>query len=158
MTVRTQENAKPLARYSAWQRRGDFIFMSGIIAVDPEAGHIIRGYDDLPDNARKELGETGEFSVDFKEGPLKAQTWYIFDKIRSTIEGAGGEMKDVFKLVQYFKSLEDFPNFNRVRRLFFPDVAPVSTVVEVSNMMPSSDVLIEIEATAYLPNNDTTKN
>lgn len=143
--------AQPLARYTPWTRRGDFIFLSGVIAVDPAAGKVISGYCDLPDHARAALGETGEFSTDVKEGPLKAQSWYVFDRIRATIEEAGGEMSDVFKLVQYFKSLDDFPNFNRVRRLFFPDVAPVSTVVEVSGMMPSPDVLIEVEATAYLP-------
>lgn len=144
-------SAQPLARYTPWTRRGDFIFLSGVIAVDPTAGKVISGYSDLPDHARAALGETGEFSTDVKEGPLKAQSWYVFDRIRATIEEAGGEMSDVFKLVQYFKSLDDFPNFNRVRRLFFPDVAPVSTVVEVSGMMPSPDVLIEVEATAYLP-------
>lgn len=153
MTITNQPitGAKPLAKYSAWLRRGDFIFMSGVIAVDPDAGKIINGYADLPDDVCVQLGQTGEFSSDVKEGPLKAQTWYVFDQIRATIEDADGQMEDVFKLVQYFKNLDDFPNFNRVRRLFFPDVAPVSTVVEVSAMMPSSDILIEVEATAFLP-------
>ena len=144
---------QPLAKYSAWLRRGDFVFLSGVIAVDPIAGKIINSYADLPDHARAELGETGEFSVDYKEGPLKAQSWFVFDRIRMTLQEVGGEMKDVFKLVQYFRNLDDFPNFNSVRRLFFPDVAPVSTVVEVSAMMPSPDILIEVEATAYLPEN-----
>ncbi|PTT39546.1 RidA family protein, partial [Acidovorax sp. HMWF018] len=27
--------AQPLARYAAWRRAGDFIYLSGIIAVDP---------------------------------------------------------------------------------------------------------------------------
>lgn len=27
--------ATALARYSAWQRRGEFIFLSGVIAADP---------------------------------------------------------------------------------------------------------------------------
>ncbi len=151
MTSSTRDDAQPLAKYTAWQRRGDFIFMSGIIAVDPAAGKVIGGYADLPDDARVALGETGEFSSDMKEGPLKAQTWYIFDRIRATIEGAGGEMSDVFKLVQYFTNLNDFPNYNRVRSLFFPNIAPVSTVVEVSGLMPSADVLVEVEATAFLP-------
>ena len=31
--------ARPLARYSAWVRRGDFIFLSGVIAVDPAAAN-----------------------------------------------------------------------------------------------------------------------
>ncbi|MGI9373215.1 MAG: RidA family protein, partial [Hyphomicrobiales bacterium] len=111
--------AQPLARYSAWQRRGDFIFLSGVIAVDPAQKKIICSYEDLPEDARVALGETGEFSVDFKEGPIRAQSWYVLDHIRSTITQAGGEMSDVFKLVQYFKDLRDFPNYNQVRRIFF---------------------------------------
>lgn len=147
----TAEAAAPLARYSAWKRRGDFIFLSGIIAVDAASGTIVRGYGDIPAHAREMLGETGEFSVDVKEGPLLAQSWYVLDRIRATMEDAGGGMGDVFKLVQYFRDLRDFPNFNRVRRLFFPDDPPVSTVVEVSAMMPTEDILIEVEATAWLP-------
>lgn len=145
------EIAKPLARYSAWQRRGDFIFLSGVIAVDPLAGKVVRGYDDLPPDVADRIGRTGEFSVDAKDGPIIAQSWYVLDRIRATVEQAGGSMGDVFKLVQYFKSLNDFPRYNAVRRLFFPDTPPVSTVVEVSAMMPSDDILIEVEATAWCP-------
>jgi enamine deaminase RidA (YjgF/YER057c/UK114 family) len=143
--------AKPLARYSAWTRRGDFIFLSGVIAVDPTAGRIIRSFGDLPSGIGPAIGQTGEFSVDAKDGPILAQSWYVFDRIRATIEDAGGAMADVFKLVQYFRNLNDFPRYNTVRRMFFPDTPPVSTVVEVSAMMPSAEILIEVEATAFLP-------
>ncbi len=143
--------AAPLARYAAWQRKGDFVFLSGVIAVDPAAGKIVRGFDDIPPDARQAIGITGEFSVDIKQGPILAQSWAVFDKIRATMEEAGGSMADVFKLVQYFKDLRDFPLYNQVRRQFFPTDPPVSTVVEVSGMMPTADILVEVEATAYLP-------
>lgn len=143
--------AKPLARYSAWTRRGDFIFLSGVIAVDPAAGRIIRSYDDLPPGVADRIGRTGEFSVDAKDGPIIAQSWFVLDRIRATIEQAGGSMADVFKLVQYFRNLNDFPRYNAIRRSFFPETPPVSTVVEVSAMMPSEDILIEVEATAWVP-------
>ena len=71
--------------------------------------------------------------------------------IRQAIEAAGGQMSDVFKLVQYFKNLDHFPQYSRVRKLFFPGEPPASTVVEVSGMLPTPDILIEVEATAYLP-------
>ena len=145
------DHAKPLARYSPWVRRGDFIFLSGVIAVDPAAGRIIRGFADLPADIGATIGQTGEFSVDAKDGPMLAQSWYVLDRIRATIEDAGGAMTDVFKLVQYFKNLNDFPRYNTVRRIFFPGTPPVSTLVEVSAMMPSDDILIEVEATAYCP-------
>ena len=41
--------AQPLARYAAWRRAGDLVFLSGIIAVDPAASRIVRGYADIPD-------------------------------------------------------------------------------------------------------------
>jgi enamine deaminase RidA (YjgF/YER057c/UK114 family) len=143
--------AAPLARYSAWTRRGDFIFLSGIIAVDPAAGRIIGGYADLPAGVADRIGRTGEFSVDAKDGPIVAQSWYVLDRIAATMAEAGGSIADVFKLVQYFRNLDHFPRYNTVRRMFFPDTPPVSTVVEVSAMMPAPEILIEVEATAWLP-------
>jgi enamine deaminase RidA (YjgF/YER057c/UK114 family) len=143
--------AQPLARYAAWRRAGDFVFLSGVIAVDPAAGRIVAGYADIPAAAAAQLGRTGEFSTDIKEGPILAQSWYVLDRIRQTVEAAGGSMSDVFKLVQYFRDLDHFPYYNRVRKLFFPGEPPVSTVVEVSAMLPTAEILIEVEATAYLP-------
>lgn len=143
--------AQPLARYAAWRRAGDFVFLSGVIAVDPSTATIVRGYADIPADARRLLGQTGEFSTDIKEGPILAQSWFVLDRIRSTVEAAGGRLEDVFKLVQYFRNLDHFPYYGRVRKLFFPGEPPASTVVEVSAMLPTADVLIEVEATAYVP-------
>jgi enamine deaminase RidA (YjgF/YER057c/UK114 family) len=47
--------------------------------------------------------------------------------------------------------LDHFPHYSRVRKLFFTGELPVSTVVEVSAMLPTADMLVEVEATAYLP-------
>ena len=55
----------------------------------------------------------------------------------------------MFKLLQYFRELRDYPTYNRVRALFCPKPI-VSTVVEVTQMLPSDKVLIEVEATAGL--------
>lgn len=121
--------------------------------MDPAQGRIVRGFDDLPDGIGPTIGQTGEFSVDIKDGPILAQSWYVFDRIGTTMREAGGSIDDVFKLVQYFRNLSDFPRFNAVRRMFFPETPPVSTVVEVSAMMPTDDILVEVEATAYLPVN-----
>ena len=143
--------AQPLARYAAYRRVGDFVFLSGVIAVDPASATIVKGYADIPDDVATLLGRTGEFSTDIKEGPILAQSWYVLDRIRQTVEAAGGQMSDVFKLVQYFKNLDHFPHYSRVRKLFFTEEPPASTVVEVSAMLPTADILIEVEATAYLP-------
>ena len=143
--------AQPLARYAAWRRAGDFVFLSGVIAVDPQAGKIVQGYNDIPTDAAVQIGQTGEFTTDYKEGPILAQSWYVLNSIKNTAESAGGQMTDVVKLVQYFRNLDHFPLYSRVRKQFFPGDPPVSTVIEVSAMLPSPDILIEVEATMWLP-------
>lgn len=145
------EIAKPLARYAAYRRAGDYIFLSGIIAVDPARKLIVQGFDDIPPQAAAAIGATGEFSTDFKQGPILAQSWYVLERVRQTVEAAGGGMADVVKLVQYFTNLDHFPLYSKVRGMFFPGEAPVSTVVGVAALMPSAAVLVEVEATVYLP-------
>jgi enamine deaminase RidA (YjgF/YER057c/UK114 family) len=143
--------ARPLARYSPWRRAGDLLLLSGVIAVDPTRKLIVRGFADLPPEARAAAGETGEFSVDARDGAILAQSWFVLDRIRSTLEAAGGRMDQVVRLVQYFKDLDHFPRYSRVRNGFFPGEPPASTVVQVSGMLPTDDILIEVEATAHVP-------
>ncbi len=150
-SAKLSTTGQPLARYAAKKRVGDFVFMSGVIAVDPQSGSVVSRYADLPEAARRALGETGELSVDIFEAPILTQSWFVLKRIEALIEEEGGTMADVFKLVQYFRDLRHYPYYNRVRRLFYPQDPPVSTIVEVSRMLPSDAVLIEVEATAYVP-------
>ncbi len=144
----------PLANYLAAKRVGNMLYLSGVIAVDPALRKVISSYTDLPLDAQTELQRlgynTGQMSVDIFEAPAAAQSWFVLNSIKSIVEAEGGQMQDVFKLVQYFRDLRHYPAFNRVRGLFCPDPV-VSTVVEVSRMLPSDEVLIEVEATAFLP-------
>ncbi len=151
MSASDTRTAQPLARYAAWRRAGDLVLLSGVIAVEPSSGTIVRGYADIPPAARALIGQTGEFSTDAKEGPVLAQSWFVLDRIRATVEDAGGTMADVVRLVQYFRNLDHFPLYSRVRKQFFPGDPPASTVVEVSEMLPTADILIEVEATAWVP-------
>lgn len=147
----TSSAGQPLARYAAARRVGDFVFFSGVIAVDPATHEVIERFDRLPAAVRQQLGETGELSVDVFQAPILVQSWVVLDRIRALAEAHGGGMDSVFKLVQYFTDLRDYPLYGRVRRLFYPGDPPVSTVVEVSGMLPSRQVRIEVEGTAYIP-------
>ena len=143
----------PLANYLAAKRVGNMLYLSGVIAVNPVARKVINRYDDLPAAAQNQLQSlgyvTGQMSVDIFEAPAAAQSWFVLNRIKDIVEAEGGQMKDVFKLVQYFRDLRHYPAYNRVRGLFCPEPV-VSTVVEVSRMLPSDEVLIEVEATACL--------
>jgi len=142
--------AAPLARYAPFRRAGDLVIFAGIVAADPARGIVIKSYADLPPDLRKQAGETGEMSVDTKDGPIAAQSWYILDNLRKTVEAAGGTLNDVVKLTQYFRDLRDFPIYNRIRAQFFAD-PPASTVVRVLELLPTPDSLLEVDATAYIP-------
>jgi enamine deaminase RidA (YjgF/YER057c/UK114 family) len=143
--------AKPLSRYAPFRRAGDLVIFSGITAADPERGIVIRGYADLPPDLRGRAGETGEMSTDSKDGPITAQSWFVLDRLRSTVAAAGGTLDDVVKLTQYFCNLRDFPIYNEVRAKFFRD-PPASTVVRVVELLPTPDILLEVEAIAHIPN------
>ena len=145
----------PLANYLAAKRVGNMLYLSGVIAVDPTVRKVVTSYGDLPEEACKQLQTlgyfTGQMSVDIFESPAAAQSWFVLNSIKNVVDAEGGQMKDVFKLVQYFRDLRHYPVYNRVRGLFCPEPV-VSTVVEVSCMLPSDEVLIEVEATAFLSN------
>ena len=146
---------KPMARYAAARRVGDFVFMSGVVAVDPSSRRAVTSYEELPEAARTALAglgyATGQMSVDVFEAPIVAQSWFVLERIRALAAEHGAGMQDVVKLVQYFRRLEQYPAYSRVRGLFYPGDPPVSTVVEVSNFLPGENVWIEVEATVYLP-------
>jgi 2-iminobutanoate/2-iminopropanoate deaminase len=145
----------PMAHYAAARRVGDFIFMSGVVAVDPATRRAVNSYEDIPSKALASLRKlgyvTGQMSVDVFEAPIVAQSWFVLDRIRQLAEEHGGTMADVVKLVQYFRELPHYAAYNRVRGLFYPAQPPVSTVVEVSRFLPGDEVLVEVEATMYLP-------
>jgi 2-iminobutanoate/2-iminopropanoate deaminase len=147
------EIGKPLASYLAAKRVGDMLYLSGVIAVDPTSRRVVSAYEDLPPSALPALQglgyATGQVSVDVFEAPAVAQSWFVLHSIQSIVEAEGGQMRDVFKLVQYFRDLRHYPAYNRVRTLFCPEPV-VSTVVEVSRMLPHDAVLVEVEATAYV--------
>ena len=145
---------RPMANYAAARRAGDFLFVSGVVAVDPSRKAIVQSYDELPAHAREALRglgyDTGQMTVDLYEAPAVAQSWFVLDRIRQIAEEHGATMADAIKLVQYFRDLRHYPFYNRVRGLFYPGEPPASTVVEVARFMPGDAALIEVEATIHL--------
>jgi enamine deaminase RidA (YjgF/YER057c/UK114 family) len=143
-----------MANYAAARRAGDFLFVSGVVAVDPSRGIVVESYEELPSHAREQLRgigyDTGQMSVDVHEAPAVAQSWLVLDRIRQVAREHGAEMADAIKLVQYFRELRHYAFYNRVRSLFYPGEPPASTVLEVNRFLPGDAALIEVEATIYL--------
>ena len=145
---------QPMANYAVARRAGDFVFVSGVVAVDPVRKAVVQSYEELPEAARAQLRtlgyDTGQMSVDVYEAPAVVQSWFVLERIRQIAREHGADMADAVKLVQYFRDLRHYPFYNRVRALFYPGQPPASTVVEVARFLPGDAALIEVEATIYL--------
>lgn len=139
-----------LGSYSQFRWAGDFLYLAGQVAVDPARDRTIRGYEDLPSDVAAKLA-TGKMSIDSKEGPIAAQTWWVFHTIQTILEQEGASLQNVVRLVQYMRDLRDFPVFDRVRAMFFPENPPASTVIQVSELLPTPESRLEVDATAYVP-------
>ena len=85
-------------------------------------------------------------------GDVYGQTIYILNKIQHAIEQAGGNMKDVVRTRMFITDIKKWEEAGRAHGEFFKDIKPVTTMVEI-NALINPDLLIEIEATAYLETN-----
>src|SRR6218665_374196 len=136
---------KPMAHYAAARRVGDYPPGGRGAAHDAARPGAAR-------RARQGVGYVpGQMSVDRFEAAIVAQSWFVLERIRQIAVEHGGTIDDVVKLVQYFRHLPHYAFYNRVRGLFYPGAPPVSTVLEVARLLPGDEVLLEVEATLYLP-------
>lgn len=84
-------------------------------------------------------------------GNVELQTRQVCENLKAAAEAAGGSLDDIVRVDVYVRNIEHFPIIHKVRREYFKEPVPASTMVEVSKMV-SPDYLIEINAIAVLPN------
>jgi len=84
-------------------------------------------------------------------GDLEAQTRQVLANLRRIVEGAGGSLSDLVKLGVFLVDVgpTSYEILGRVRREFFGDRYPASTMVEVKRLV-SPEWLIEIEGWAAI--------
>lgn len=83
-------------------------------------------------------------------GDIEAQTRQTCENVKAAVEAAGGTMADICRVDVYVKSMADFDVIHRVRRQYFPDPPPASTMVQISGFT-DPDYLIEMNAIAVVP-------
>ena len=83
-------------------------------------------------------------------GDIKAQTRQMCENVKAAVEAAGGTMADICRVDVYVKDMAGFDIIHRVRREYFPDPPPASTMVAVSGFT-HPDFLIEMAAIAVVP-------
>ena len=117
--IATQSAPQAIGPYSQAIQCGDFLFVSGQIAIDPQTANII-------------------------EGDIEAQTEQVLKNIAAIIEAAGMSLQDVVKCTCFLKDMNDFVKFNAVYETYFGESLPARETVEVSRL--PKDVLVEVSA------------
>ena len=123
--IRVEGAAEPISHYTDAVRFGDLLFVSGAAAFDSD-GNVVG------------------------KGDPVTQTRVILQNIRDALQEVGADMGDVLKVTVFLTDINDRAAINPVRKEFFGDAKPASTLFEVS-ALAVPDMLVEIEAVAGIP-------
>src|SRR5438132_57867 len=94
----------PRGPYSPAVRAGDFIFVAGQLAVDPETNQYVAG-------------------------DIQHETRVTLNNIKRILEGAGSSPADVVRVSVFLADGSDFAKFNEVYAEFFSAGKPARTTV-----------------------------
>ena len=85
---------------------------------------------------------------------VEAQTVRVMDRIKLTVEAAGGQMSDVIQVTRFIKDVAaNQDGINAVmNRYWGPDHRPASTSVEIVRLASDPRFILEVEAVAVIPN------
>ena len=86
-------------------------------------------------------------------GDIETQTRQVCENLKAAVEGAGGAMDNICRIDVFIRNMEHFDIIHKVRREYFKEPLPASTMVEIVKMT-SPDYLIEINAIAVVPDPD----
>jgi 2-iminobutanoate/2-iminopropanoate deaminase len=129
--IRVEELAPPVSHYTDAVLAGDFLFISGMAALD-SAGNVLAKDD------------------------VVQQTRHVMEAIKKVLDRAGGTFSDVVKVSVYLKDIADRSRINPVRQEYFGRSRPASVLVEVSDLFVPG-LKVEIDAVAYLPRNQASR-
>ena len=87
-----------------------------------------------------------------EDGDPAKQTEVTLNDLRVTLEAAGTDLSSVVLVQIFLTSLSHKPAVDQVYKSFFEEPYPVRACVAVSEL-PTPNTVIEVVATATLPNN-----
>lgn len=120
-TIFTEKAPKPIGPYSQAVRAGNFLFVSGQVALDPNEGKI--------------KGET-----------IEAQTEQIMENIKAILQTAKYSLDNIVLSNIYLSSMTLFSNFNNIYARYFTRAFPARVTVGIELMRKA---LVEISIIAY---------
>jgi 2-iminobutanoate/2-iminopropanoate deaminase len=121
--IRTDDAPAPFqgAPYSQAIKANGLVFVSGQVALDPEAQALV-------------------------PGGITEQTEQVFANLRAILEAAGSSLDRIVKTTVFLQSFDDFAAMNEVYARHVGGVPPARSTFEVVKL--PSGALVEIEAVA----------
>ena len=124
MKIETDHAAAAIGPYSQAIRVGQFLFISGQIALDPSTGKLVGA----------DIGH---------------QTHRVMRSIGAILDAAGGSFDDVARMTVFLADLGDFAAMNAVYETYVGSPGPARSTVQVAGLPKGARV--EIDAIASLP-------
>jgi enamine deaminase RidA (YjgF/YER057c/UK114 family) len=153
VAARDRKRLPSASYYSQAVRSGPLVFTAGHIPINTATPGrpLITSFDDVPEEGR--FLATGRSHPDSRDGPIAAQTWFVYNELFNAIAEAGARPEDVVLSTVYLADLRDFPVFHRVHTHMFGDRLPALAAVGF-DQIGHRGCLIEIELTALDPAGD----
>ena len=114
----------PVSHYCDAVRAGDFLSISGMVAMD-QHGRVVG------------------------PGDAARQAEQIFEHISRVLAHAGADFSRVTSVLIHLVNMDDRVRINPVRMRYFGEHRPASTLVQVTSLI-HPDLLVEVTCTAYL--------
>lgn len=114
-----------ISHYTDAVRWGDLLFVSGCAAIGTD-GQVVA------------------------PGDVVAQARVVHDYLAAALRAGGTDFAHVLKVTVYLTDVTDRAAVNEVRKEYFGDARPASTLVEVSGLVLDG-LLVEVEAVAGIP-------
>lgn len=119
----TDKLPRPKGPYSQAVRADEFLFVSGMAALD---------------------AKTGQPST----GPIEEQVRITLENLRTLLREAGGSLTNVVRTTVFLADMNDFQAMNEVYATFFPHDPPARTTIQAARL--PMDFLVEIDAIAWI--------
>ena len=120
--IQTSEAPSAIGPYSQAIRIGDFLYISGQIALNPK-------------------------NMEMMNGEIEEETEWVLKNIEAILKAGGLSLDHVIKTTVYLTDLGEFSRMNQVYEKFFEKTKPARACVQVAALPKGAKV--EIDAIAH---------
>jgi 2-iminobutanoate/2-iminopropanoate deaminase len=117
--VCTTDAHKAIGPYAQAVRYGDLLFVSGMIAIDPQTGELV-------------------------VGSFEDEVTRVLENIKAVVEADGMTFGNVLKATVFLKDLGQFEVFNEIYGRYFGEILPARETVQAAQLPRGVSIEISV--------------